>query len=98
MKFGRFGILALLFVPGLWAQSIAGLWDGTIAQSGTQIPFKVGFSGSGSDVKGWFFNGDEKEISNGGTFKGNSLVLNFDSYASVLKLTLKDGDRFLCLV
>jgi thiol-disulfide isomerase/thioredoxin len=92
MKFGRFGILALLFVPGLWAQSIAGLWDGTIAQGGTQIPFKVGFSGSGSDVKGWFFNGDEKEISNGGTFKGNSLVLNFDSYASVLKLTLKDGE------
>ena len=74
MKFGRFGILALLFVPGLWAQSIAGLWDATLIQGGTQIPFKVGFSGSGSNVKGWFFNGEEKESSNGGTLIDNSLI------------------------
>ncbi len=92
MKLGRFGILALLFVPLVWAQSIAGLWDATLIQGGTRIPFKVGFSGSGSDVKGWFFNGDEKEISNGGSFENGSLTLNFDSYASVLKLTLKDGE------
>jgi thiol-disulfide isomerase/thioredoxin len=93
MKSARLSIiLALFFVPAVWAQSIAGLWDATISQGGTQIPFKVGFSGTGEDIKGWFFNGDEKEISNSGTFKDNALVLNFDSYASVLKLTLRDGE------
>ena len=82
---------ALLIVPGIWAQSITGLWDGTLDLNGTAIPFKVGFSGTGSNVKGWFFNGDDKEVSNGGSYENGSLVLNFDSYASVLKLTLKDG-------
>jgi peroxiredoxin len=92
MKFAKIRLLALLAASAVWAQSIAGLWDGTLNQNGTKIPFKVGFSGSGSDVKGWFFNGDKKEISNGGSFANGSLTLNFDSYASVLKLTLKDGE------
>jgi thiol-disulfide isomerase/thioredoxin len=91
MKLATTGALALLFVPGVWAQSIAGLWDGTLNLNGTEIPFKIGFSGSGSDVKGWFFNGDGKEVSNKGTLENGSLTLNFDSYASVLKLTFKDG-------
>ena len=91
MKIGRFGILTLLAASGAWAQSITGLWDATLNQNGTEIPFKVGFSGTGSTVKGWFFNGDEKEVSNSGNFANGSLTLNFDSYASVLKLTLKDG-------
>jgi len=30
-------------------------------------------------------------VSNSGNFANGSLTLNFDSYASVLKLTLKDG-------
>ena len=91
MKLGKIGTLALLFVPGVWAQSIAGLWDGTLNLNGTDIPFKIGFSGGGSEVKGWFFNGDDKEVSNAGNFENGSLTLNFDSYASVLTLTLKDG-------
>ena len=91
MKLGRLSVLALLAVSGAWAQSISGLWDATLDQNGTKIPFNVGFSGSGSSVKGWFFNGDQKEISNSGSFENGSLTLNFDSYAAVLKLTLKDG-------
>ena len=91
MKLGKIGALALLLVPGVWAQSIAGLSDGTLNLNGTDIPFKIGFSGGGSEVKGWFFNGDDKEVSNAGNFENGSLTLNFDSYASVLTLTLKDG-------
>jgi thiol-disulfide isomerase/thioredoxin len=91
MKLVRLGIVTLLAVPAIWAQSIAGLWDGTLTQNGEQIPFKIGFSGSGSAVKGWFFNGEEKEISNSGSFENGSLKLNFDSYAAVLNLRLKDG-------
>jgi hypothetical protein len=55
------------------------------------IPFRLGFSGTGSDVKGWFFNGEDKEVSNSGSFEDGTLVLNFDSYASVLKASVKDG-------
>jgi len=91
MKFGKIGIVALLAVPGIWAQSIDGLWDATLKQGATEIPFKIGFSGTGSDVKGWFFNGEDKLVSSGGTYENGALVLNFDSYLGVLKLTLKDG-------
>jgi peroxiredoxin len=92
MKFAKLTTLALMAASAIWGQDLTGLWDGTLNQNGTQIPFKVGFSGTGSDVKGWFFNGDQKEISNNGSFENGSLTLNFDSYAAVLKLTLKDGE------
>jgi thiol-disulfide isomerase/thioredoxin len=79
------------FAPAIWAESLAGLWNATITVSGTEIPFKIEFAGDGSNVKGWFFNGDEHENSTGGTFENGSLVLHFDTYASVLKATVKDG-------
>jgi thiol-disulfide isomerase/thioredoxin len=90
MKAARMTLLALL-ATGAWAQSITGLWDATLDQNGVRIPFRVEFSGSGPDVKGWFFNGSQKEVSNSGNFSNGALTLNFDSYAAVLKLTLKDG-------
>jgi thiol-disulfide isomerase/thioredoxin len=83
--------VVLLAVSGLRAQSIDGIWDATLKQGNTDIPFKVGFSGTGADVKGWFFNGEDKLYSTGGTYRDGSLVLNFDSYLGVLKLTLKEG-------
>ncbi len=93
MKSGRFSIAAFLItatlaVPGLRAQSISGLWDATLIQNDQKIPFKIGFSGTGTAVKGWFFNGEDKEISNSGSLANGSLTLNFDSYAAVLKLKL----------
>lgn len=91
MRYPKLYVLALLVVPGVWAQTIDGLWDGTLLQNGQDIPFRIGFSGTGAAVKGWFFNGDDKEVSNKGNFENGALTLNFDSYASILKLTLKDG-------
>jgi thiol-disulfide isomerase/thioredoxin len=82
-------IIAL--APVAWAESLAGLWNATINVNGTEIPFKIEFAGDGASVKGWFFNGEDREYSNGGKFENGSLVLNFDSYASVLKATLKNG-------
>jgi thiol-disulfide isomerase/thioredoxin len=78
----------LAFAPAVWAESIAGLWNATVDVNGVQVPFKIEFSGGGAAVKGWFFNGGEKEVSTGGKFENDSLVLNFDSYASVLKATV----------
>jgi thiol-disulfide isomerase/thioredoxin len=86
--------LLVILSPTVWAASsdnIAGLWDATVTVGGTPIPFRMGLSGAGAGAKGWFFNGDDKEISNSGTFENGTLTLNFDSYASVLKATVKDG-------
>ena len=73
------------------AQSLAGLWDGTILTDGAEIPFKMGISGEGSNVKGWFFNGEAKEVSNRGKLENGVLSLDFNSYATNLRLTYKDG-------
>lgn len=94
MKILRFGISAMLAVTGMWAQSIDGLWNGSLKQGNADIPFRIGFSGTGegSDVKGWFFNGGDRLYSSGGAYRDGALTLNFDSYLGVLKLTLKDGE------
>src|ERR1700733_993026 len=83
------GLLALASLSS--AQTLAGLWSATINVNGTEIPFKIEFSGSGTDVKGWFFNGESHENSTGGKFENGALVLNFASYASVLSVKLQDG-------
>jgi thiol-disulfide isomerase/thioredoxin len=88
----RFLLAAVLaFAPAAWPETLAGLWNATLNLNGTEIPFKIEFSGDGSNIKGWFFNGDEHENSTGGKFENGSLVLSFDTYASELKATLKDG-------
>src|ERR1700724_2044650 len=81
----------LMLAPAAWAQSAAGLWDATITFNGTDIPFKLESSGDGANVKGWFFNGDDREISNSGKLENGKLVLNFDSYLAKLTATVKDG-------
>lgn len=81
----------LAFASPVWSESLAGLWNATLTLNGTEIPFKIEFAGDGAAIRGWFFNGDERENSTGGKFENGSLVLNFDTYASVLKATLKDG-------
>jgi thiol-disulfide isomerase/thioredoxin len=73
------------------AQSIAGMWDATINFNDTEIPFKMGISGEGANVKGWFFNGDDKEISNSGKLENGALELDFDSYLAKLNATVKNG-------
>jgi thiol-disulfide isomerase/thioredoxin len=81
----------LASAPAAWSETLAGLWNATLNLNGTEIPFKIEFAGDGSNIKGWFFNGDEHENSTGGRLENGSLVLSFDTYASVLKATLKDG-------
>jgi len=84
---------SLLFViaPAALAQSLAGLWDATIAFNGASIPFRLQIAGDGSNVQGWLFNGDDKVIASGGSFQNGSLVLNFDSYAAKLEAKLENG-------
>ena len=72
------------------AQSLSGLWDASIMVDGLDVPFRMGFSGAGANVKGCFFNGEEKLFSTGGKFENGALVLNFDYYAAKLEASLKD--------
>jgi len=91
MKIPIFAASVLLLAPAAYCQSIAGLWDATINWNNAEVPFKLEISGSGSSVKGWFFNGDDREISNSGKFENGQLVLDFDSYLAKLTATVKDG-------
>ena len=81
----------IALAPAAWAESVAGLWNATTTVNGTEIPFKIEFSGDGANVKGWFFNGEEHESSTSGTYQNGALVLNFDTYLSVLKATVKNA-------
>src|ERR1700685_4104681 len=73
------------------AQPIQGLWNATITVNDQQIPFRIGFSGDGAYVKGWFFNGDEKVLSTSGTLEDGTLALRFDHYAARLEAKLQNG-------
>jgi len=75
-----------------WGHSVGGAWDGTVTANNVSIPFRIEIDGSGADTRSYFFNGDERvNPSNSGTFQNGTLLLNFDSYATKLEATLKDG-------
>ena len=72
-------------------QAPTGLWDAAVIVNGLEIPFRFEITGNGSQVSGWFFNGDEKVLSTGGTFENGSLILKFDHYATSVEATLVNG-------
>jgi thiol-disulfide isomerase/thioredoxin len=89
-------LLVLIAVPSrAGAQSVNGLWDATVVvnnrDSALEIPFRFELSGSGSNVKGAFFNGDDKTLSTSGSFANGKLSLSFDELGTTLEATLKDG-------
>jgi len=87
-------LLALLALPQhAAAQAINGLWDATVVvnNGALEIPFRFELSGSGPNVKGSFFNGDDKTTSTSGSLENGRLTLNFDELGTRLEATLKDG-------
>jgi thiol-disulfide isomerase/thioredoxin len=87
-------LLALVALPSrAVAQPVNGLWDATVLvnNGALEIPFRFELSGSGSNVKGSFFNGDDKTTSTSGTIQNGALSLNFDELGTRLEATLKDG-------
>ena len=87
----RAALLALFAAPVLLAGSIDGLWQGTVTVDGSEIPFRFELAGDGSNVKGTFFNGDERFTSTAGSFSNPSLELKWEYFAA--KLTAKvEGD------
>src|SRR5438105_11947898 len=90
-------ILVLAFASSARAQSLAGLWDATVVVSagrdaGTiEVPFRFEIAGSGSNIRGSFFNGDEKVTSTSGQLANGRLALSFDEYGTKLEADVKNG-------
>jgi thiol-disulfide isomerase/thioredoxin len=84
------GWIALL-APVMLAQSVTGLWHGTVISGGQEIPFRFEIEGSGSDVKGTFFNGDERFTSTSGQLAGGSLNLKWEYFAATLDAKVENG-------
>ena len=88
----KFSVAMLIAIaPAAVAQSLAGRWDATVQVSGVDIPFRFELSGEGANVKGSFFNGDEKITSTSGKVENGTLILKWDDHASKLDATFHDG-------
>ena len=87
----RFFALTLALTGVACAQSLNGLWDGTVKYNDDRIPFPFQFSQKGDDVSATFFNGDEQVTSTAGRLSGGTLTVNFDHYATRLNATFADG-------
>jgi len=88
-----FTVIALLGLvpPAAAQQSLTGLWDAVVRVNDVEVPFRMEFAGSGPDVKGSFFNGDERVTSTSGRFEDGNLVLSFDEYETRLEAKLSGG-------
>jgi peroxiredoxin len=76
------------------AQSLSGTWQAAITINGTDFPFRLELaadSSQGTSAQGWLFNGDLRVPATSGSFQNGTLLLNFDSMATKLQATLKDG-------
>jgi peroxiredoxin len=87
----RFLFLLAALTAGLSAQPLDGVWSATIDSNHRLIPFRIGFS-TKDELKGWFFNGDEKVLSTSGSFENGALLLRFDHYDTKLEAKLSDGE------
>ena len=86
-------LAVLALPPRAAAQPVNGLWDATVLvnNGALEIPFRFELSGTGSSVRGSFFNGDDKTTSTSGSFQNGTLSLSFDELGTRLDATLKDG-------
>lgn len=90
------GILILGALGALHAQAaapdVSGRWDAAVDIGSLHVPFPFQIAIHGSEAQGWFFNGQERIGSTGGSFQNGHLVLDFATYARQLDATLEpDG-------
>lgn len=86
----RFGgllslILLIIFVAVFStckkASDPVGLWRGTIiTNSGEEVAFTLEVKREGSEIVGTLVNGDDRTVSTGGSFEGDTLKLRYDFY------------------
>src|SRR5258707_7070000 len=90
-------LAAIVSASPAGAQSLAGLWDASVVVSAGQdkgtieVPFRFEIAGTGANIKGSFFNGDEKVTSTSGQLDHSRLVLSFDEYGTKIEASVQDG-------
>jgi len=67
---------------------IAGSWDAAVTYGAVEVPFRFGIAQHGDRVSGWFYNGDERVVSESGSFNGAQLRLEFPAYGRRLEAQL----------
>ena len=70
---------------------LGGRWDATLTVKTTVIPFRLDISGSGANLKGTLYNGEDKEFTTSAKFENGKLVLDFAHYLTTITATVKDG-------
>src|SRR6266702_1299992 len=86
-RIGAAVVASMAFVTLAQGRPLAGLWDGEIKYDDLTVEFPMELSGNANDVKGSFFNGDERVTSSGCVQTGNLLVLDFADHATQLRVT-----------
>ena len=84
-------ILAGVSAFAAGTDSLEGRWDATLTVKATVIPFRLDISGSGANLKGTLYNGDDKEFTTSAKFDNGKLVLDFAHYLTTITATVKDG-------
>jgi thiol-disulfide isomerase/thioredoxin len=72
------------------ADSVNGLWDAIVVSGKAEIPFRFEIDQNGSQVQGFFFEGEKKIGSSSGSFENGELKLNYDFLNTDLDATF-DG-------
>ena len=70
---------------------IDGLWDAIVVVNNVEVPFRFEIAHNGSQVQGYFFEGDKKIGSTSGSFENGTLKLDYDYLNTTLEATLQ-GD------
>jgi peroxiredoxin len=84
---------ALLLVPLVSGQTLAGRWQGTVKVNGLEIPFQIELKNDSGNLQATLFNGEERFTSTSGRLAGESLVVKWDYFASTLKAVLRGNDE-----
>jgi thiol-disulfide isomerase/thioredoxin len=70
---------------------LAGAWDGAVTVSGVDVPFRFEIVERGGEIRGAFFDGDQRIASSRGRFLDNVLTLPFPQYGARVEAALRDG-------
>jgi thiol-disulfide isomerase/thioredoxin len=84
----------LLDSAAMAADSITGLWNAKLDYGAIQVPFQFGIAQTATGVSGWFFNGDERVVSDSGQLNSGHLVLEFPTYGRRIDAQLDGSGTF----
>jgi thiol-disulfide isomerase/thioredoxin len=72
--------------------NLDGRWAATLTHGSLTIPFRLDISGTGDQVVGTLYNGEEKETTTSASIANGAVQLNFEHYLAGISATVKDGE------